>query len=232
MIDIRRAGDRGVSRFDWLDSRHTFSFDQYYDPRYMGFRSLRVINDDRVSPGAGFPAHAHRDMEILTYVLEGRLAHKDSTGTGSAIGPGDVQRMSAGAGITHSEYNDSSAQPVHFLQIWIKPDRRGLAPGYEQRHFPVEEKRGRLRLIASPGGREGSLAIHQDTSLLAAVLEPGETVSQELKPGRHAWVQLARGAVVLNGTPFVEGDGAAISDEQRLDIRAVEPAEVLLFDLA
>ncbi|MFB3779421.1 MAG: pirin family protein [Bryobacteraceae bacterium] len=232
MIHFRRAGDRGVTRLDWLDSRHSFSFDRYYDPRYMGFRSLRVINDDRVAPGAGFPTHAHRDMEILTYVLEGRLAHKDNTGTGSTLGSGEVQRMRAGAGIAHSEFNDSPVEPAHFLQIWIKPDSKGLEPGYEQRRFPVEEKRGRLRVIASGGGDDGALSIRQDVCVLASVLEPGQSVARTIAPGRHAWVQVARGSITLNGSPLEEGDGAAVSDVQHLEITGRTPAEILLFDLA
>ncbi|HSW51238.1 MAG TPA: pirin family protein [Bryobacteraceae bacterium] len=232
MIHFRRAADRGVTRVDWLDSRHSFSFDRYYNPCYMGFRSLRVINDDRVAPGAGFPTHAHRDMEILTYVLEGRLAHQDTTGVGSTLGPGEVQRMCAGAGIAHSEYNHSSVEPVRFLQIWIKPDSKGLEPGYEQRHFPDEEKRGKLAVIASGGGVEGALSIRQDAALLASVLEPGQGVAHTLSPGRHAWVQVARGSVTLNGSPMEEGDGAAVSDVKDLEITARAPAEILLFDLA
>jgi redox-sensitive bicupin YhaK (pirin superfamily) len=232
MVTVRHRDDRGVSRYDWLDSRHTFSFDHYYDPRYMGFRSLRVINEDRVAPGAGFPTHGHRDMEILSYVLDGALEHKDSTGTGSTIASGDVQRMSAGTGVSHSEYNHSKTAPVHFLQIWILPEREGIQPGYEQRLFTAEEKRGRLRLIAAREGRDGAVTIHQDVSLFAAMLEPGERVTHSIQPGRHAWVQVARGAMALNGHQLVAGDGAAVSNEQRLEIEGGEPAELLLFDLA
>ncbi len=232
MIRVRKASERGASRYDWLDSRHTFSFNEYYDPRHMGFRSLRVINDDRVAPGAGFPTHGHRDMEILSYVLEGALEHKDSLGTGSVIAAGDVQRMSAGTGVLHSEYNHSRTEPVRFLQIWILPERRGIAPGYEQKTFSHELKQGRLLLIAAPGGREGALTIHQDASMYAAVLEPGQGVTHEIVPERHAWVQVARGAVTLNGHALGEGDGAAVSEESRLELVGTEPAEVLLFDLA
>jgi redox-sensitive bicupin YhaK (pirin superfamily) len=232
MVTVRHRDDRGVSRYDWLDSRHTFSFDHYYDARYMGFRSLRVINEDRVAPGAGFPTHGHRDMEILSYVLDGALEHKDSTGTGSTIASGDVQRMSAGTGVAHSEYNHSKTAPVHFLQIWILPEREGIQPGYEQRLFTAEEKRGRLRLIAAREGRDGAVTIHQDVSLFAAMLEPGERVTHSIQPGRHAWVQVARGAMALNGHQLVAGDGAAVSNEQRLEIEGGKPTELLLFDLA
>ena len=232
MITVRHKDERGVSRYDWLDSRHTFSFDHYYDPRYMGFRSLRVINDDRVAPGAGFPTHSHRDMEIVSYVLEGALEHKDSMGTGSTIVPGDVQRMSAGAGVRHSEYNHSQTEPVHFLQIWIAPERKGLEPGYEQRVFGAEEKRGKLRLIAAPGGRDGALTIHQDADLYATLLNSGEAVAQLMRTGRHAWVQVASGSVTVNGVTLEAGDGAAVSGEDKLEIAGREPSEVLLFDLA
>jgi redox-sensitive bicupin YhaK (pirin superfamily) len=232
MITIRKKDERGVSRYDWLDSRHTFSFDRYYDPRHTGFRSLRVINDDRVAPGAGFPTHGHRDLEILSYVLEGGLEHKDSTGTGSVIVPGDVQRMSAGTGIMHSEYNHSKTEPAHFLQIWILPERKGIRPEYEQKKYSAEEKRGKLRLIASRDGRDGSVTIHQDVDLHATVLDAGERVTHTIRPGRHAWVQVARGEVALNDLPLVAGDGAAVSEEQNLEIAGKGPAEILLFDLA
>jgi redox-sensitive bicupin YhaK (pirin superfamily) len=198
----------------------------------MGFRQLRVINDDRVKPGAGFGTHSHRDMEIITYVLEGALEHRDSTGNGSVIRPGDVQRMSAGTGISHSEYNPSPTAPVHFLQIWIMPERQGLAPSYEQRSFAPEELRGQWRLIAARDGREGAVVVHQDVDVLVAQLEPGEQISYHLQPGRHAWVQLGRGGVTLSGVSLKEGDGAALSDSTALDIAAVDRAEVLLFDLA
>lgn len=232
MIRIRRSNERGHAQRGWLDSYHTFSFAEYYDPRYMGFRSLRVINEDRVQPARGFGRHPHNDMEILSYVVEGALAHQDSTGTEEMIRPGEVQRMTAGTGIAHSEYNGSQTDPVHFIQIWILPEREGLKPGYEQRAFPDEEKRGRLRLVASRDGREGSVTIHQDVSLFAALLDPGLSVTHRLQPKRHAWVQVIKGAVALNGQVLKAGDGAAVSEEEALEIRAEEPAEVLLFDLA
>ncbi len=232
MITRRAANERGHTVWDWLDSYHTFSFGDYYDPKHMGFRALRVINEDRVKPGAGFGTHAHRDMEIITYVLEGALEHEDSLGNGSVIRPGDGQRMSAGTGIRHSEFNDSQTEPVHFLQIWILPEREGLPPSYEQKAFPVEEKRGRLRLIAAPDGREGAVTVHQDVNLYVMVLEPCESVNYRLAPGRQAWVQVARGAVTLNGVALGQGDGAAVGQEESLQIQAAEPAEALLFDLA
>ena len=232
MITIRPSDERGVAEFGWLKSRHTFSFGHYYDPRHMGFRSLRVINDDWVAPGAGFDTHGHRDMEIVTYVLEGALEHKDSLGAGSVIRPGEVQRMTAGTGIMHSEFNHSKSEFVHLLQIWIEPERTGLAPGYEQREFALDERRRTLRLVASRDGRDGSVTIHQDAALYAAVLAADESVSHELAPGRHAWLHVARGAANLNGHALVEGDGAGVSDESRLDITAQPDAEILLFDLA
>ncbi len=232
MITRRAAHERGHTVWDWLDGYHTFSFGDYYDPKHMGFRALRVINEDRVKPGAGFGTHAHRDMEIITYVLEGAIEHEDSLGNGSVIRPGDGQRMSAGTGIRHSEFNDSQTEPVHFLQIWILPEREGLPPSYEQKAFPVEEKRGRLRLIAAPDGREGAVTVHQDVNLYVTVLEPGESVNYRLAPGRQAWVQVARGAVTLNGVALGQGDGAAVGQEESLQIQAAEPAEALLFDLA
>jgi len=232
MITLRPGAERGRSERDWLSSRHTFSFADYDDPRHMGFRSLRVINEDRVQPGAGFPTHGHRDLEIVTYVVAGALEHKDSLGTGSVIRPGDVQRMTAGTGVTHSEYNPSRSEPVHLLQIWILPERQGLPPGYEQRAFPPTEMQGRLRLVAARDGREGSVTVHQDARLFAARLAAGDKVVHRLPPGRHAWLQLVRGALALNGTTLRQGDGAAVSDEARLDIRALEPAELLLFDLS
>ena len=232
MITVRPSGERGRSELGWLSSRHTFSFADYLDPRHMGFRSLRVVNDDRVQPGAGFPTHGHRDMEIVTYVVEGALEHKDSMGTGSVIRPGEVQRMTAGSGVTHSEYNASRAEPVHFLQIWILPERQGLAPGYEQRAFPAAEMQGRLRLVASRDGREGSVTVHQDVQVLAARLAAGDEAVHRLAPGRHAWLQVVRGALALNGTSLATGDGVAVSDEARLALAAREPAELLLFDLA
>ncbi|HEY3358316.1 MAG TPA: pirin family protein [Polyangia bacterium] len=235
MITIRKASDRGHGEHDWLDTRHTFSFADYYDPRHMGFRALRVINEDRVKPGAGFPTHHHRDMEIVTYPLAGAIRHEDSTGTNGVIRPGEVQRMSAGTGILHSEYNASDREPLHFLQIWLVPARRGLTPGYEQRAFPAAERRGRLRLMAAPEGAavaDGALTIHQDVSLYGTLLEPGEQVRHPLAPGRHAWVHVARGAVEVNGRALTAGDGAALSDEAAVSLTAAAPAEVLLFDLA
>jgi redox-sensitive bicupin YhaK (pirin superfamily) len=232
MIEFRQSDARGRTKLSWLDSRHTFSFGDYYDPKHMGFSHLRVINEDRVVPGAGFPTHSHRDMEIITYVLEGALAHKDSTGTSSVIRVGDVQRMSAGTGISHSEYNASQIEPVHFLQIWIIPDKTGLAPGYEQRAFSLDEHRGKWRLIASKDGRDGSVTVHQDVDVWAARFSPGEQSSFPVKPSRNIWTQVARGAVTLNGTTLNAGDGAAISEEEILEVRAAEDAELLLFDLA
>jgi redox-sensitive bicupin YhaK (pirin superfamily) len=232
MISVRPAGERGKTRTGWLDSCHTFSFGDYYDPQHMGFRDLRVINEDRVVPGKGFPTHSHRDMEIITYVLEGALAHKDSTGTSSVIQVGDVQRMSAGTGISHSEYNPSQTEPVHFLQIWIIPDETGLVPGYEQRAFPLDKNRGRWTLIASKEGRDGSVTVHQDIDLWTARFSPGEQANFRLKPSRHAWAQLARGAVTFNGMPLNAGDGAAASQEEILEVKTVEAAELLMFDLA
>jgi redox-sensitive bicupin YhaK (pirin superfamily) len=232
MITIRPAKERGRTAIDWLDSWHSFSFGDYYDPDHMGFRSLRVINDDRVAPGSGFGMHPHRDMEIVTYVLDGSLQHRDSLGTGSVIRPGEVQRMSAGTGILHSEYNPSPTEAVRLLQIWLLPERRGLKPGYEQRDFPAAQRQGRLRLVASPDGRDESVTIHQDADIHAALLGPGDRVAHRLRPGRHAWLQVARGSVTLNGKPLREGDGAAVSDEPGVEIAAEGPGEVLLFDLA
>jgi redox-sensitive bicupin YhaK (pirin superfamily) len=231
-MTIRRADARGAANFGWLDSRHSFSFGHYYDPAHMGFGPLRVINEDRVAPGDGFPTHPHRDMEIVSYVLDGALEHKDSLGTGSVIRPGDVQRMTAGTGVRHSEYNASDSEPVHFLQIWILPERAGLAPGYEQKRFEPAEKRGRLRLIASRDGREGAITVHRDVDLYATLLAPGENVTHRLAPGRAAWVQVARGEIAVNGEPLAAGDGVAVSDaaELRLDGRA--DAEALVFDMA
>ena len=231
MIAIRKADERGVADFDWLHSKHTFSFGGYYDPAHMGFGPLRVINEDRVVPGAGFPTHGHRDMEIISYVLDGALAHKDSIGTGSVIRPGDVQRMSAGKGISHSEYNHSASEPVHFLQIWIVPAQGGLAPGYEQRHFPAEARTGRLQLIASPDGADGSVTVHQDVRLYATLLGADQGASLELKNGRIAWVQVARGAVEVNGRRLGAGDGAALDGETAVVLDRAADAEVLLFDL-
>ena len=231
MITVSPAAARGHTDIGWLDSRHTFSFGEWYDPAHMGFRALRVINDDRVAPGGGFPTHGHADMEIVSYVLEGGLEHKDSIGTGSVIRPGDVQRMSAGTGVRHSEFNASRTEPVHFLQIWIIPDRRGHQPGYEQKNFPEAERSGRLRLVASPDGREGSVTLHQDVALYAGVLGEGQQAKLPLAPGRHAWVHVARGAATVNGKRLGEGDGAAVSDERALTIDGHD-GEVLVFDLA
>jgi hypothetical protein len=231
MIELRKAAERGHSNHGWLDSRHTFSFADYHDPRHMGFSVLRVINDDRVEPAAGFPTHGHRDMEIVSYVLEGALEHKDSLGTGSVIRPGEVQRMTAGTGVRHSEYNASRTEPVHFLQIWILPRAQGLVPGYEQKRFEPAELAGRLRLVASPDGRDSSVTIHQDAQLYASRLGSGEHVSYTLAPGRRAYVHVARGAVTLNSARLAAGDGAGVSSESALTLAAEEPAEVLLFDL-
>ena len=232
MLTVRRAGERGHFDHGWLDTRHTFSFADYHDPGWMGFRSLRVINEDRVQPGAGFPTHGHRDMEILSYVLEGALEHRDSLGTGSVIRPGDVQRMSAGTGVMHSEFNASATEPVHFLQIWVLPERRGLPPGYEQKRFAPEDKRGRLRLVAARDGADGAVTIHADARVHAALLEPGQEIVHALAGGRHAWVQVARGAVRVNADALGAGDGAAVSDEPGVVLVGRETAEVLLFDLA
>jgi redox-sensitive bicupin YhaK (pirin superfamily) len=232
MITLRKSADRGRTKIDWLDSRHSFSFGDYYDADQMGFRTLRVINEDRVRPGAGFPTHPHRDMEIITYILEGALEHKDSLGTGSVIRPGEAQRMSAGAGITHSEFNHSKTDPVHFLQIWITPSTRGIAPGYEQKTIDDAKAHGSFAPVASSDGRDRSVKIHQDAMLSVAKLERGQTVAANLKKGRHGWVQVARGAVTVNGTALAEGDGAAVRDEEQVTIVANAPAEVLFFDLA
>jgi len=232
MITVLPSSKRFHSEAGWLDSRHTFSFADHYDPERLGFRSLRVINDDRVEPARGFGSHSHRDMEIITYVLEGELAHKDSMGNGSVIRPGDVQRMSAGTGVVHSESNPSRSVPVHFLQIWIVPDRPGHSPGYEQKAFSEADRRGKLRLVASPDGRDGSVSVHQDASVYAGLLGPGDRAAHQVRPGRHSWVHVARGSIDLNGQTLREGDGAAVSDEERLDLTAKDNSEVLLFDLA
>ncbi|MBE0566415.1 MAG: pirin family protein [Krumholzibacteria bacterium] len=232
MITKRPAQERGHANHGWLDTWHTFSFARYYDPEHMGFRDLRVINDDVVAPGAGFGTHPHDNMEIVTYVLEGALEHKDSLGTGSVLRPGDVQRMSAGTGVTHSEFNHFPDKPLRLLQIWILPAERGIAPGYEEKTFAAAEKRGRLRLIVSPDGRDGSLRIHQDVAVHASILGDGETVSHALAPGRHAWVQVARGTVTMNGVELGQGDGAAVGAEDRLEFAGRDEAEFLVFDLA
>lgn len=232
MITFRDRGLRGASRTGWLESRHTFSFGDYRDPEHMGFRSLRVLNEDRVIPGAGFPTHGHRDMDIISYVLEGTLEHQDSLGNGARIRPGDVQRMSAGRGITHSEFNPSQTEPLHFLQIWIIPDRTGLPPGYEQKEFPVAERRGKLRLVAGPDGADGAVTLHQDARLFVANLAPGEKVVHAVERGCGLWLQVARGIIALNGTEMRESDGAAVENESAVEIEADTDAEVLLFDLA
>jgi redox-sensitive bicupin YhaK (pirin superfamily) len=232
MISVRRAAERGTANFGWLDSRHTFSFGDYYDPKHMGFGPLRVINEDRVRPGAGFGTHGHKDMEIISYVLEGALEHKDSIGTGSVIRPGDVQIMSAGSGIRHSEFNHSVTEPVHFLQIWVVPDREGIAPRYEQKTFPDTDKRGRLRLVGSTDGRDGSIVIYQDVELFAALLDRDEHVTHALRPGRKGWLQVARGAGVMNGHELDTGDGAALEGEPALNVTGkAERTEILVFDL-
>jgi redox-sensitive bicupin YhaK (pirin superfamily) len=232
MILIHKSDDRGRADHGWLDSRFSFSFAEYFDPQHVQFRTLRVMNDDRIAGGGGFPTHPHRDMEIVTYVLEGALAHKDSMGNGSVIRPGDVQYMSAGTGVAHSEFNASEKEAVHLYQIWMFPDQKSYAPAYDQKHFSEDEKRGKLRLVVSPDGREGSVKIRQDNELYAAVLAPGETVKHDMKKNRHAYVQVARGSVTLNGKELETGDGAAISEEQSLQLTGVQDAEVLLFDLA
>ncbi|HMF44494.1 MAG TPA: pirin family protein [Polyangia bacterium] len=231
-LSIRRAGERGKADHGWLLSFHTFSFADYYDPAHMGFRALRVINEDRVQPGQGFGAHSHRDMEIISYVLDGALEHKDSMGGSSIIRPGEVQRMSAGTGVTHSEFNASRDELVHFLQIWILPARPGGKPGYEQKAFPEAERRGKLRLVASPDGRDGSVTIRQDVALYASLPRTGETLKHELAAGRHAWLHVARGDVELAGEKLVAGDAAAISDASGIELTGGASSEVLLFDLA
>lgn len=232
MMRLRRAAERGHADHGWLRSAHTFSFAGYHDPAHMGFRALRVINEDRVDPGRGFPTHGHRDMEIVSVVLEGALEHEDSMGHGSVLRPGEVQRMTAGTGVYHSEYNASSSEDLHFLQIWILPAQRGLPSGYEQRRFDEAERRGRLRLLVSPDGEDGSLTVHQDARLYGALLATGEEVTHALGAGRGAWVQVARGVIELCGQRMEAGDGAAIEGEDALTLRGVEPAEILLFDLA
>jgi len=232
MITVRRSDARGHANHGWLDSRHTFSFAGYYDPREMGFGSLRVINEDRVQPGKGFGTHPHRDMEIISYVLEGALEHKDSLGTGSVIRPGDVQRMSAGTGVLHSEYNPSQREPVHFLQIWIEPNVRGVKPSYEQKTFSADDKRGRLRLVASPDGADGSVSIHQDAWVYAALLDGADTLAYAVPDGHGAYVHVARGSVQVNGQQLEAGDGAKIAAEAQLRFDNGRQAELLLFDMA
>ena len=233
MITVRPAQARGNANFGWLNSKHTFSFGNYYDPNHMGFASLRVINEDKVQPGQGFGTHSHRDMEIISYVLEGKLEHKDSIGNGSVIRPGDVQRMSAGTGIAHSEFNASATHPVHFLQIWIMPDRAGIKPSYEQKHFSLAEKQGKLRLVASADGRDNSVTIHQDANLYIATLNNGDRLNHSTSDRRSLWIQVARGSVEINGHSLQTGDGAAITQETNLEISATSnEAEILLFDFA
>jgi redox-sensitive bicupin YhaK (pirin superfamily) len=231
MITIRPAAERGRTKIGWLDSWHSFSFGDYVDYDHMGFHSLRVINDDRVAAGAGFPTHPHRDMEIVTWVLSGALEHKDSLGTGSVIRDGDVQRMTAGTGILHSEFNPSETEPVHLLQIWIYPEKRGLKPGYAQKSFPAAERKGQLKLVASRDGRDGSLSFHQDASVYVAALGPAQRATHQFAAGRAAWVQVATGAVTLNGQRLNAGDGAAVTDERALELVGLEDGETLVFDL-
>jgi len=230
MIRIRKAEERGHFDHGWLDTYHTFSFADYYDPQEMGFRSLRVINDDRVAPGHGFPMHAHRDMEIVTYVLDGALTHRDSMGTGSTIRPGEVQRMSAGTGVRHSEVNPLENKELHLLQIWLLPERAGITPSYEQKAFTDDERRGALRLVASHDGRDGSVTIHQDAELYASLLDDGAEIRHDFRPNRYGWLHVARGEATLNGIALKAGDGAAISDETSVTISG-RGAEILLFDL-
>jgi quercetin 2,3-dioxygenase len=232
MLTIRRSEERGHADHGWLDTRHTFSFADYHDPDYMGFRALRVINEDKIAGGAGFGTHGHRDMEIISYVLDGALAHKDSMGTNGVIKPGEVQRMTAGTGVQHSEMNALKDQRTHFLQIWIIPDRRGHTPGYEQKAFPDAERRGRLRVVASPDGRDGSVTVHADATLYGALLDGDETATLPLAKGRYAWVHVARGSVEVNGQRLGAGDGAALSEEEAVRLSKGERAEVLVFDLA
>lgn len=231
MIIIRPGRERGHANHGWLDSYHTFSFADYYDPDHMGYSVLRVINEDRVDPGAGFPTHGHRDMEIVSYVLDGALEHKDSMGNGSVIRPGDVQRMSAGTGVRHSEYNASKSEPAHFLQIWILPEANGIAPGYEQKNFEPAQLNGQLRAVASPDGRDGSVTIHQDAVLYATKLDGAAEVTHALAPGRRAYVHVARGQVSVNGQPLAAGDGARVEREPALRLESGRAAEVLVFDL-
>ncbi|MEL7448689.1 MAG: pirin family protein [Pseudomonadota bacterium] len=231
MIAIRPANERGLANHGWLNSRHTFSFGHYYDPQFMGFGPLRVINEDMVEPGQGFGTHGHSDMEIISYVLDGALEHKDSMGTGSIIRPGDVQRMTAGTGVRHSEFNASDTDQVHFLQIWVLPERDGLTPSYEQKTFSTEEKRGQLRLVGSRDGRDGSVTIHQDVNLYSSLLDDGEAVSYDLGEGRNGWLQVARGSVRLDGNELSAGDGVALKGARTLKLEGVDDAEILLFDM-
>ena len=230
-ITLRAAEERGAVNLGWLDSRHTFSFGHYFDPRHLGFGPLRVINEDKVSPGGGFPDHPHSDMEIISYVLDGGLEHRDSMGTGSVVRPGDVQRMSAGTGVRHSEFNASDSEPVHFLQIWIVPERDGLQPSYEQKTFTPADKQGVLRLIGSRDGRDGSVTIHQDVDLYAALLKEGDNVRHEAKAGRGIWIQVVRGSVEVGGTSYRAGDGLSIEEPGSVQVNGLDDAEILLFDL-
>jgi redox-sensitive bicupin YhaK (pirin superfamily) len=232
MFEIRRAEERGAADFDWLNSKHTFSFGHYHDPEHMGFGPLRVINEDRVQPGRGFDTHGHRDMEIISYVLEGELKHKDNMGNGSIIRPGDLQRMSAGTGVRHSEFNHSNRDEVHFLQIWILPEKAGLKPGYEQKTYRVEDKRGALCLVGSRDGRDGSVTIHQDVDLYATCLGDGEETAHEFASGRKGWVQVARGRAQVNGTALQAGDGVALAGETAITLRGMSDSEMLLFDMS
>ncbi len=231
MMQVRRGDERGRGDYGWLDTRYTFSFADYRDPRHSGFRALRVLNDDRIAPGRGFPTHGHRDMEILTWVVDGSLEHRDSMGNGSVIGPGELQRMTAGTGVQHSEFNPSDENPLRLLQIWIEPEERGLTPGYEQRRFAPESRRGRWRLVASRDGRDGSLTLHRNAAVYAALLEDGEELAYDLEEGRHAWLQLVRGDVRAGDRRLGEGDGLAVSGEPGFTVRADGSAELLLFDL-
>lgn len=231
MLQIRKSTERGHANHGWLNTYHTFSFSSYRDPQHMGFRALRVMNEDWVAPGEGFGTHPHQDMEIVTYVLEGALEHKDSMGNGEVLRPGEFQRMSAGTGITHSEFNPSETEPVHLYQIWLFPERKGLEPSYEQRQFPESERRNKLRLVASPTAEEGSLLIHQDARIYLGQLDQGREVFQQFASGRYGWLQVLRGSVKVNGLSLQTSDGAAVSDEAELAIQATENAEIMLFDL-
>lgn len=232
MITVRKAADRGHTQIGWLDSHHSFSFNTYHDQAHMGFRSLRVINDDRVAAGAGFPRHGHRDMEILTWVLEGALEHEDSTGARAVLLPGMIQRMSAGSGIVHSEYNHSKSEPVHFYQIWIQPSAKGIEPRFEDRSFPAEGRTNKFQIVASPEGEDGSPELAQDATVLVAAIAPGAEVQQTLPPGRYGWLQVARGTIELNGILLESGDGAAVSEESSLTIKGLKQADLILFDLS
>jgi redox-sensitive bicupin YhaK (pirin superfamily) len=231
MLQVRKSEERGLANHGWLKSYHTFSFAHYYDPDHMGFGPLRVINEDRVHPGRGFGTHGHRDMEIISYVLDGALAHQDSMGNGSTLRYGDVQRMSAGTGVQHSEFNHSRSEPVHFLQIWIEPNVKGIAPSYEEKHFSTESKQGQLRLIASSDGRDGSVLIHQDAAIYASILNGSDQLKHDLIPGRAAYVHVVRGRVAVNGTPLAGGDALKVTNERAITLDQAEAAEVLLFDL-